>query len=73
MPEFFINVKETGAKKSKEAINKLTDAMGELGNSFELNSKKVKPFKKQLAELSKTADKLNKKLDELIKKKELLK
>ena len=73
MPEFFINIKETGGKKAQEEIDKLTDATDKLGISLESTGKWMKIFKDEMAELSKTADELNNKLDEIIKKKEILK
>ena len=72
MPEFLINVKATGSKEATAEMDKLTESMEKLGISSELTTDNLKVFRKEMAELLKTADELNNKLDEIIKKKGLI-
>ena len=73
MPEFLINVKQEGSEEVTEKIDSLKETLDRFASSGELAGKGLKEFKEQLSEILQIADELNNKLDEIIKKKEILK
>ena len=73
--EFLINVKAKGAKEAEVEINAMGDACAKFGDILEelAESGKVEKFANSLRLMRKDAEELNKSLDEIIKKKEILK
>ena len=74
MPEFLINVKGTGIEESQKQMNALEDAIVSFGDTLEelAVSGKMKKFRDSLRLMREDVDALNKSLDEIIKKKQLI-